>query len=616
MANPTIEEIFEKTDIVALVGEYVQLTKKGKNYSGLCPFHQEKTPSFTVSVEKKLAHCFSCHKGGNPAQFLMDLKHITFKEALEILAKKAGLEYHSTNTTENTKNYAKYYEITNLAKEFYKRNLLKTESGQIAIEYLHKRGIDDQTIKMFDIGLAPAKIDSLYQTLKEANFLDIDMKAIGLIRSNVASNYDMFIKRVMFPIKDVNGNVVGFSGRIYYEDKEQPKYINSPESLIFNKSEVLYNLDKAQLAITKANRVILHEGFMDVFASVKAGFNEAVCSMGTALTVNHVRILKKFTNNIVLCYDGDKAGLTASKRAINLLEQNGMQIHIVMLPDSLDPDEYVRKYGELAYQKYFTENQLDAVEFLFRYAIKFHNLNDFNEVVAMKNEIFEVLLKANSESTAEVYLGKLASSLNVSIEAVKADYRKYCNTARTQKYVEYIPDDKKTKENHLEVNNYPKSDGIKALMLEYCFKDIKYAKYVDAKIDEYDLMQFLGNDFANVWYQLIDGYYNRYDIFTNEKFEEYIMENKDAMNSYLHFKNIYYGNKNKDNQEFCDNDFNELIIKIIRLNYAFKLRECKNENEQIGEAHIDNVQKMVDILTSSNRFERACKQLINVNLGK
>ncbi|UKI49187.1 MAG: toprim domain-containing protein [Clostridium sp.] len=166
--------------------------------------------------------------------------------------------------------------------------------------------------------------------------------------------------------------------------------------------------------------------------------------MGTALTVNHVRILKKFTNNIVLCYDGDKAGLTASKRAINLLEQNGMQIHIVMLPDSLDPDEYVRKYGELAYQKYFTENQLDAVEFLFRYAIKFHNLNDFNEVVAMKNEIFEVLLKANSESTAEVYLGKLASSLNVSIDAVKADYRKYCNTARNpKKYVEYIPDDKK-----------------------------------------------------------------------------------------------------------------------------------------------------------------------------
>lgn len=568
MANPSVEEIFAATNVVDLVSEYVTLTKKGKNYIGLCPFHQEKTPSFTVSQDKKLAHCFSCGKGGNPAQFLMDLKRIEFREALEILAKKAGMEYKTSAQTEKSQSLAKYYEITAIAKEFYKRNLLKTESGQIALEYLHKRGISDETIKMFDIGLAPSRIDSLYQALKEANFLDLDMKTVGLIKTGATGNYDMFVKRIMFPITNEKSEIVGFSARLYGTDNTQPKYINSTENIIFKKSEVLYNLDKASLYITKVKRVVLHEGFMDVFASVTSGIQEAVCSMGTALTDSHARLLKKYTENVVICYDGDKAGLAAAKKAITVFKRNQMNIHVVILPEGKDPDEYVRAYGKTAYVDYFNNNQIDAVEFLYQYALMLCNKSDFSQVAVLKQDVFTMLRDTGSQTTVETYLGRLAVELKVSSDSIFLDYTSYCNTQVSQKYVEYLPEDKKNSNiSTIPVDAFEDEKSVKRKLVEFAYLSKEYCRFLDTMFSQYDLLDHLGREFGSLWYQICDGYYNRYDIFSTAKFEEYLAGDPEV---YLIYKD-YRTDISKE--DLSEKGLREILDTEIRNAYIFKIKE-------------------------------------------
>ena len=328
-----INRVIESTDMVDLVSPFVKLTKQGKSYKGLCPFHNEDTPSFVVSQEKHLAHCFGCGKGGNPINFLMQIKQISFNEALNELATKNGIKLTNVVINKKSQDYTKYYEMMQLAAKFYEKNLTTTKSGLEALEYLHKRGLSDETIKMFKIGLAPNNVDALYKVLKDANYLELDMIDVGLIGHNDKGYYDIFSKRIMFPITDEMGNIIGFSGRIFNNnDPNQPKYVNTKETFLYKKGSVLYHLDLAKQEILRKKRVILHEGQMDVIAATSAGFKEAICSMGTALTEAQALVLKKYSSQAIICYDGDKAGIAASKKAINIFKKVGMTASLVLLP--------------------------------------------------------------------------------------------------------------------------------------------------------------------------------------------------------------------------------------------------------------------------------------------
>jgi DNA primase len=262
-----IKEIIDKTDIVALVSEYISLTKAGSDYKGICPFHQEKTPSFMVSPSKKIAKCMGCGSGGNPISFLMKIKNINFEEACIILAEKANVELNIKKKNTGP-DLSKYYKIMSEAAKFYHYNLISTKSGQEAIKYLEKRGITKEIIEEFNIGLAPDKSDALYLTLRDLKFNEIDMIDCGLVKASDKSDsfYDLFRKRIMFPVCDRNSNIIAFSGRIYNGEEDTAKYINSPETIIFKKNKSIYHIDLAQPHILKKKRVILHEGQMDVIA--------------------------------------------------------------------------------------------------------------------------------------------------------------------------------------------------------------------------------------------------------------------------------------------------------------------------------------------------------------
>ncbi|MDD4595521.1 MAG: DNA primase [Candidatus Izemoplasmatales bacterium] len=425
ISQQTIDEILNAADIVDIVGEYVQLHPAGKNFKGLCPFHNEKTPSFFVSPEKHIFNCFGCGEKGNALAFLQKYKNLSFVEALKILADK----YHiplamdfKNDTDDKTK---RLYEITEAALGYYTLSLTNLASGKPALEYLLARGLDIHTIQYFELGFAPSDFDSLYQVLKP-KYQELDLLELGLIKKTTdGSYYDLFRNRIIFPIRNEFGKVVGYSGRLYEEKKDEPKYINSPFTSIFTKGDVLYNLDRAQAAIKSKKRIILYEGFMDVIASVKAGLKEAVASMGTALTSEQARLIKKYTNRVILCYDGDQAGFEAMGKAVPILEKADLEVSLLVLPEELDPDEYTKKYSFFQYAAFVEANQIDKYEFRYRYMKKHTDFTKAAEIERFKIAMFTYLLREASGTVTEIYLAHLAHDALVSLETVQADFTSF-----------------------------------------------------------------------------------------------------------------------------------------------------------------------------------------------
>ena len=518
-----IDMVIESTDMVDLVSPYVKLSKQGKSLKGLCPFHNEKTPSFVVSQEKHLAHCFGCGKGGNPIQFLMDIKQIPFNEALAELAKKNGIKIDVKLSNTKKEDYSKYYQIFEIAQKFYIQNLNLTKSGKEALKYLYKRGLDDETIKMFQIGLSPFELDSLYKILKEANYLELDMIDIGLVNSSEKGYYDLFSRRIMFPICDEFGNVIGYSGRLFNnDDPNQPKYVNTKETFLFKKGLVLYNLHNAKQAILRNKRVVLHEGQMDVIASSRAGMNEVVCTMGTALTLEHAKTLKKYTDDVIICFDGDKAGINASKKAINILKQLNMKVHLVLLPNGSDPDEFVCNHGAEAYLDYFNNHILDEFEYLFEILFLNKNMKDDMVIEEIKTEAFNQIHNLPSQLLKDKYLALLSKRLNVNNDSIVIDYNSYCNTMPVEYFGENYVDDQ-IFDNHDIFTQFEPIKPTKKFnnvfetrLLLYARSSKEKAISIDEKIGEYF------NAFSpinlNIWVKLINNYYATYDVFDDKKF--------------------------------------------------------------------------------------------------
>lgn len=363
-----INEIKDKTDILDLVSEYVKLEKRGRNYIGLCPFHDEKTPSFTVSEDKQICHCFGCKKGGNVFQFTQEIKDIPFVEAVKELGERVNIKVDVGQTQYNQQSQMasddlKMIEMHELIQDYYHYALMKTVEGEEALNYLRQRGFTDELIKQRQIGYAPDSSHFCHDFLEKKGY-DIELAyEAGLLSRNEEnfSYYDRFRNRIMFPLKNAQGRIVGYSGRTY--TNQEPKYLNSPETPIFQKRRLLYNLDKARKSIRQNDEIVLLEGFMDVIKSDYAGLKQVVASMGTQLSQEHMTFLKKLTNNITLMFDGDYAGREATLKTGQALLQQGLNVYVIQLPSGMDPDEYIGKYGNEAFLNFVAKDKKAFVLF-------------------------------------------------------------------------------------------------------------------------------------------------------------------------------------------------------------------------------------------------------------
>ncbi|RIW37572.1 DNA primase [Bacillus salacetis] len=417
-----VNEIRQSIDIVDVIGDYVQLKKQGRNYFGLCPFHGESTPSFSVSPDKQIFHCFGCGAGGNAYTFLMDIDGISFQEAVVKLAGKAGQELSvDVNQVETTasRDEEKMIEAHELLSKFYHHLLVNTKEGQDALEYLLERGFTRESIDKFQIGWSLPSWEFTVNFLTKRGFPPDLMEQAGLLvkRENEDHYFDRFRGRVMFPIRDHRGKTIAFSGRAM--GGEEPKYLNSPETKIFNKSSVLYNFNNARPVIRRKSQAILFEGFADVISADSAGVENGIASMGTSLTPKHMQMLKRMTDSVVICYDGDKAGIEAAFRAAKMLNEEQFNIRISMIPEKLDPDDYIKKYSAEKFQNDVIGASLTFMAFKLIYFRQGKNLNDEGDRLQYIEEVLKEVSALQNHIERDYYLRQLADEFSLSLQALE-----------------------------------------------------------------------------------------------------------------------------------------------------------------------------------------------------
>ena len=415
-----VDELVSRTDIVDLVGSYVRLNKKGNNYWGLCPFHSEKTASFSVSPDKQICYCFGCHKGGGAINFLMELENLSFVEAVQQLAQRAGMQVPESDYDKGRKERReRLLEMNKEAARYFHSRLYAPEGGQ-ALDYLRRRGLSQATLTNFGLGFAPDSWDGLLNHLAGKGY---DKKMVlegGLAVSNDKGRiYDRFRNRVMFPIIDVRGSVIGFGGRVM--DDSKPKYLNSPEGPVYNKSRNLFALNIAKK--TKEGRIILTEGYMDTIALHQAGFDCAVASLGTALTADHAQLLARYTKEAVIAYDGDGAGVAAAQRAIPLLEKAGLKVKVLQMRGAKDPDEFIKNYGRDAFAKLLDESS-NHIEYRLEKIKSKYDLKDDGQRIEFLREATGLIASLSSAVEREVYGGRAAMAAGISAEAMAQEVKK------------------------------------------------------------------------------------------------------------------------------------------------------------------------------------------------
>lgn len=424
-----VEQIQKSSDIVDVVGEYVQLKKQGRNYFGLCPFHGENTPSFSVSPDKQIYHCFGCGAGGNVFSFLMQIEGMTFIEAVAQLAERAGislpddaLNLQQTQSTGNTE-VDQIIEVNELTKKFYHHLLLNTKEGQEALNYLLARGFTEELIHSFEIGYALRKWDFMTKFLIKRGYQAELLEKTGIvIRKEDGTYFDRFRDRIMFPIKNHQGKTIAFSGRVLQKG-EQPKYLNSPETQVFNKRKILYNFDQARLHIRKSQEAVLFEGFADVISAVKAGVQNAIATMGTSLTEEHAKVISRNVQSVIICYDSDSAGVEATFRAAKVLQQAGVVVKVAQMPEGLDPDDYINQYGVEKFKHDVIGASVTLMAFKMDYYRKGKNLQDEADQLTYIEEIIQELSQLTNRVEQELYIGQLAEEFAVSKETLKSQLK-------------------------------------------------------------------------------------------------------------------------------------------------------------------------------------------------
>ncbi len=427
MNNDLANIIRSKTDIVDIIGERIPLVARGKNYFGVCPFHDDSNPSMCVSREKQIYTCFSCHATGNVYTFLMNYEHIDFREALRYLGEKVGVNVSSVNVAKKTTKFDKLYEAYNFAVKYYQNNL-SAAVGKEARSYLSKRGINEEAIKEFEIGLSLESRDDLTKLLESKKYELSTLNRIGLS----SDDHDIYNDRIMFPLYDVFGQVVGFSGRIY-KDVDQNKYLNTKETDIFKKGEMLYHYHIAREECRLKKSVIVMEGFMDVIRASIVGVKNTVALMGTALTNNQFNLIKRLSNNIILCLDGDDPGVKAMLSIGEHLLDQGVEVRVVVLPDNDDPDSFILKNGKERFLA-LIENAINFSDFKMQSLRKNVNFKSDEEKADYINKVLQETAKINDEIRVEIVLKRLANEFDISYNTLEKRFRDliaFKNTSKT-----------------------------------------------------------------------------------------------------------------------------------------------------------------------------------------
>ncbi|ANE47329.1 DNA primase [Paenibacillus swuensis] len=422
--DEVIEAVLKHHDIVDTVGKYVHLSKNGKYMKGLCPFHSEKTPSFTVTPEKQIFKCYGCGAGGNSIGFIMQIEGYSFPEAVRAMAEDAEVnvqwEDATAEQTEKQKERQKLLDAYDLASRMYHFLLKNTEHGREAMDYLKGRGFSDKLIDHFQIGYAPPQWDTLSRQLTKREFPMELMKQGGLLLSrNDGSPYDLFRDRIMFPIWDARGRVVAFGGRILGEGG--PKYLNSSESSLFHKSRTLYNFNHARPTIRKSRELVLFEGYVDVIKAWDAGIHNGVATMGTSLTEENAFMMHKNVDRIILCYDGDDAGRAAAYKNLSLLEKSGCEVKVALLPDRMDPDEYIGAHGGERFVREVIHDAVTSLKFKLIYLRKNHILIEDTGRIKYIQEALKLIAPLHSPMEREHYLKELAEEFDQSPETLKQE---------------------------------------------------------------------------------------------------------------------------------------------------------------------------------------------------
>ena len=399
ITQQTIQQIVSRIDVVEVVGEFVKLKKRGANYMGLCPFHNEKSPSFTVSPAKEIYKCFGCGKSGNSISFLMEHEKLSYADALRWLARKYNVEVEETQVSPEyqlqQQTADSLFIINKFAREFFEDQLFNTDDGRdIGLSYLLHRGFTEATIKKFQLGYNPAQWDTFTKTALEKQYNKDYLLQSGLVGERDGRMFDMYRDRVIFPIHNNTGKIIGFGARLIKKNDKAPKYINTPENELYVKSKVLYGIYFARQAMDKLDECLLVEGYTDVVSLSQAGVENVVASGGTSLTQDQLRLIKKYTNNLTIIYDGDGAGVKAALRGLDMALEEGLNVHLVLIPDNEDPDSYVNKVGKEAFTEFIRQNKKDFILFQLEVALAEAG-NDSTKKSGIVNRIAESLSKIN-----------------------------------------------------------------------------------------------------------------------------------------------------------------------------------------------------------------------------
>ena len=499
-SDELIEEIRSSNDIVDTVSQYVQLKRKGRNFFGLCPFHKEKSPSFSVSPDKQIFHCFGCGVGGNVIHFISKIENLDFKDTIEYLADRAGIELPKTENEQFNQRQIlkdKVYKINEETARFYHENLYKPTAKE-AQNYVKERKLNNATLKSFLIGYS-GTYNELYKHLRSKGFSDNEILASSLVNKNDRGQFiDRFRRRLMIPILDVRGKVIAFGGRVL--DNSLPKYINSPENIVYSKGRNLFGLNVAKKGDLK--KVVIVEGYMDAISLYQRGITNVVASLGTALTEAQGRLLRKYAEQIIISYDSDSAGQAATLRGLEILRNLGCDVRILQMEGAKDPDEYVIKYGTGRFNL-LIDNAISLVEFKVKVLKNKFDLDNTNDKIKFLQEIAKVLSEVESQIELEIYVEKIANEYSISKEAIYSEINKikYANTSKQKEPENVIRRAKPVKVSKVDDSVIKKENVVIYLLLNYPEES---TEKIRNNLLETDFKYETNKKIINKLYELID----------------------------------------------------------------------------------------------------------------
>lgn len=600
-----IDQIRSDVNILDIVGQYVQLHRSGSNWFGLCPFHTEKTGSFSVNEPKQFFHCFSCGRGGNVFKFLMEIEDLTFPEAVYRTAELAGIELDAKYLPQNVagaedtqSETGKLKQLYAQAGQLYHHILVNTKLGQPALDHLHERGLSDELIAEFQLGYAPQaeilqaffhekKLDD-YQTLRKS----------GLFSEREGEDLaERFNDRIMFPIRDQTGSIIAFSGRLLTPDKKLPKYLNSPEGILFNKRKVLFNFDKAKKTIRHESKVYLFEGFMDVLAAWRAGIKNGVASMGTSLTSEQIYLLEQTASKLYICYDGDLPGRKATKRALELIAPlSKFDLGAILLPEKLDPDEYVRKYGPENFKDFVTSHERTELEFYLEYFRVGRNLETESDQLAYITDVLEKVAQVKDPLARDLTLNRLAkefeldknnltSQLQALMQQVQSEQLKQdqANSLKRSDKVVYSTQQRQEKK------RYSSAEQAERLLLYRLLHEHDVFLRIKGLAD----FSFIHEEYETI-FLLADGYFDRYSEYESASFLDFLKDE--------HLRQIIISLELGDYGEVNEQEISDCLAFIMQhspLEEQIKVVKTKLEQaKRLGDAKaiMEQTTKLIELL--------------------